>query len=226
VGTAANPNLSVKATFSYKDSNVAAGGEDNCAQNVLENGGTCDALDDVTVALPPGLIANPEEVPALCTAAELQAYSCPATSEIGSGPVAVYDYDTDEDGVDGSQTLHAYLYMMPAPSSTTLAGIGMVIELSTTPIISVSGTAVVNEDGQVQVSFDGLPTQAALGGPGAPLEYAQVTSMSLTFDGIVDGNPFITTPAGCRPETSTLTSSDYQDTTPLASSSTYLPAGC
>jgi hypothetical protein len=191
--------------------------------NILQNtSNTCDYLKNIAVTLPPGLLANPEEVTTLCTASELSSYSCPAGSEIGSGTVSVYDYDTNQDGGYGSQTLEAAAYMLPAPSPSTLAGVGLVISLSTTPVIAVSGTATLDPQGGVVLSFDGLPQEAALGSGGV-LEYDQVTAMNLTFNGTVDGNPFVIMPSGCETATSTMTSTTAQESTSLSPQSSWNP---
>jgi hypothetical protein len=230
----ANPDVTSVLTFSYKDSNASAGGPANCAA-ILQASATaaCDALKSVSVALAPGELANAETIPVAqqCTASELSSNTCPATSEVGFGSTSALTYDTNQDGNYGSQNgLATQVFVMPSTSTSDLAELGLIVLFHGSPVATVTGNAQINQSGQIVLTFNNLPTQAAIGTGSTVNVYTQVSKIALTFFGTTnqDGSlgtalPFITNPAGCTEEYSTATSVTYQDSTPVTATSSYVP---
>jgi hypothetical protein len=230
----ANPDLTSVLTFTYKDSNASVGGETNCA-NILAASATatCDALKSVSVALAPGELANAETIPAAqqCTASELSSNTCPATSQIGFGSTSALTYDTNQDGNSGSQNgLQTSVYVLPSSSPADLAELGLIVYFHGNPVATVSGNAQINESGQIVLTFNNLPTEAAIGTGSTVEVYTQVSKISLTFYGTTNQDgangtalPFVTNPTGCTEEYSTATSTTYQDSTPVTATSAYVP---
>jgi hypothetical protein len=230
----ANPDLTSILTFTYKDSNASVGGPANCAAILAASAtASCDALKSVSVALAPGELANAETIPSAqqCTPSELSSNTCPATSEIAFGSTGGYTYDTNQDGNSGQQNgLQTSVFVMPATSATDLAELGLIVYFHGNPVATVTGNAVINQSGQIVLTFNNLPTQAAIGTGATVNVYVQVSKIALTFFGTTnqDGSlgtalPFITNPAGCTEEYSTATSVTYQDSTPVTATSSYTP---
>jgi hypothetical protein len=229
----ANPDLTSVMTFTYRDSNAAVGGPAHCASLLAANSAArCDALSTVTVDLAPGLLANPETIaPAdQCTPAQLQANACPATSQVAFGGTSSATYDENGDGNYGQQSsLATNVYLMPAQSSSELAELGLIVYLHGNPVATVTGSAKINSNGQVQLSFANLPTQAAIGNLGTEV-YVQVNRIVLNFYGTTNQDgaigtalPFTTNPSGCTAATSTAVSTTVQQPSPVSASSTFIP---
>jgi hypothetical protein len=230
----ANPDMTSILTFTYKDSNAAVGGEAHCAALLQASAtATCDALKSVSVALAPGELANAETIPAAqqCTASELSSNTCPATSEIGFGSTSASTYDTNQDGNYGTQNgLQTSVFVMPSSSASDLAELGLIVYFHGNPVATVSGNAQINQSGQILLTFNNLPTEAAIGTGSTVEVYTQVSKIALTFFGTTNQDgaigtalPFITSPSGCAEEYSTATSTTYQDSTPVTATSAYVP---
>jgi hypothetical protein len=230
----ANPDLTSVLTFAYKDSNASVGGEAHCAALLQASAtATCDALKSVSVALAPGELANTETIPVAdqCTPAELTSNTCPATSQIGFGSTSALTYDTNQDGNYGTQNgLQTSVFVMPSSSASDLAELGLIVYFHGNPVATVSGNAQINQAGQIVLTFNNLPTEAAIGTGSTVEVYTQVSKIALTFFGTTNqdgaiGNalPFITNPTGCTEEYSTATSTTYQDATPVSAVSAYVP---
>lgn len=166
-----------------------------------------DTVKDVAVTFPPGLLASVVDVPALCSTAQLNADTCPAGSQIGTGSVTV------------SGTRHdAALYLMPPPTSSDVAGLGAVVSA----LVSVAGMG----------AFDLVPDAS-----GQPVLEAKITvptttpslrvsELDATLNGMTaDGKALMRLPTGC----STASSSVAVDTVDAATGSgttSFTPTGC
>ena len=101
----ASPTVTGIGTFSYYDSNTAAGGPQNCATILVTGGAQCEWLKDATISLAPGMLANPAAVATPCTAAQFTAASTVRFGEHLPGGLADRNgfaerehYDTTNDG--------------------------------------------------------------------------------------------------------------------------------
>jgi hypothetical protein len=231
-----NPNLTTTAGFTYYDSNGNVNGEANCS-SIVVGGGQCEWLKDAQLTLAPGILANPGAATTVCTQSQFTTASafhsttpCPAASQIGFGSVSGFTYDVNKDGGNGVENnLQTNLYILPSQNSGELAEVGLIIYLSGSPVVGVTGSATLTPSGQVQVTFTGLPTQAQLG-TGGINTWVQLTKLSITVDQTVDNNRFTVNPSGCQTAISTLAVDSSTDpatsTYPLTVNSAFDPTGC
>jgi hypothetical protein len=187
------------------------------------------ASDDVkrtTVALPAGLVGNPNAA-AKCTSAQLAADACPAASKVGTvTSVAKQDLLPLLPGISASGDVYNV-----APTGTEPARVGMVIR----PLggilgkFALSGPATVRIPGDygLTVTFDDLPRALPAASGLLPIP-VQIQSISLTLNGLVGGGTkaFMTNPTSCGGATTTATATSYASATPSSRTSTFTPTDC
>jgi hypothetical protein len=203
---AAHPNVTTAFAFSYSAAS--------------------DDVKSTTVALPAGLVGNPNAA-AKCTAAQLAADACPATSKIGTVSTSAKQ---DLLPLLPAITATGDVYNV-APTGTEPARVGMVIR----PLggllgkFALSGAATVRVPGDygLTVTFDNLPRALpALSGV-VPIP-VQIQSISLTLNGLVAGGTkaFLTNPTSCGAATTTATATSYASATPSSRTSSFTPTDC
>ncbi len=183
-----------------------------------------DSVKDVSVTLPPGLLAIPTAVPAQCTYSQLTAGSCPSGSQVGSGTVSA-------SALNGLASVNATSEMFAMPVSacataTAVACFGVdswVLAPSGAPQITLLAPAsltLVGGQPAVRFGFSGIPDTVT----GLSI---QVNSLTLNIDGTVSsGSPFTRLPTSCAPATTTLSIDTYAGSSDGSGSSTFTPTGC
>lgn len=210
--------------------NTQAGTDADLVSNTITFGGyanSADTLKDLSVQLAPGLLVNPSTIPSadLCTSEMLTAAtpSCPPGSQIGTGTL------TANVGALAGQMLNTAFYLMAPPTPADAAGVGMIVSAGPVALLGVPGSADINPNGTLQVSFANLPQSAPVAGVSQPI---QITGVQLTINGTVkpDGStqvPFTRLPTSCGPATSTLRADAYSAPSAVqAQSSAFTPTGC
>jgi hypothetical protein len=227
-GTApTNPTLTTQALFTYGDAST-------CSATVAASG-QCEWLQNATITLPSGVLANPGAASAECTSAQwllasapstAAANPCPAGSLIGTGTYSAANYDYNHDGgngVDGGMTVKAYL--LPSSGNSNLAEVGLLFYYNTSVAVGVAAPASLNSNGQVQLSFSNLPNNAPVGSGGAQA-YFQLTQLSLAINPTLS-TQFTSVQAGCSTLVTSLTATETKDaTSPITAASETKPTGC
>jgi hypothetical protein len=214
VGTAPAAASVGITSFTLSPSSAQAGAAPNLSTAVTLSPSTGDDPQSITVALAPGLLANPT-VPATCTQSQLQANQCPSGSQIGTGTVSA-----KETLLGLSFNAPAKVYMV-TPQSGQAGAVGMV---ASTPLGTVvtQGPVTVRTAPTVgaNLTFQNLPRQ--VGG----INIA-VTGVQMTMSGTIGGRPFTRNPTSCALATSTLSVSPYSaPATSTSASSSFTPSGC
>lgn len=192
--TQSGPDLSINARFSTTDA---------------------DSPKDATIALAPGLLANPSIVP-LCPASDFNSGWCPDSSQIGSGTIT------------GTAPQFAFTLSLPTqayliqPQGSEAARIGLIVTFFDFPVATQSAPVSIRTRPNVgiDIPLTGLPNQL----DGVPVT---IDALHLTVAGSVGGQPFTRNPTYCTAATSTLTVDSYAaPTTSVSKSSEFTPTGC
>jgi hypothetical protein len=216
--------------FTFTPAFTTAGSDPNVTTDLTLNYSTTgDSVKDVTVTLPPGLLASPAAIPPadLCTPADLQGGnpSCPAASEVATGTATV-----TIGGVLGPISVGLTGYLMPPPDATKdVAG------------IAVIASAISGLPGLSSVSTGALDISVVNGGPVGVLKLTNIPNsldgMSLqinSFDLTVDGHthttpkvPFTRLPTKCSLATSQVSVQTYAAASANgAGTSSFTPSPC
>jgi hypothetical protein len=231
-GLAAASASGVVSAFTFTPSFLNAGSDPNVGTHLaLDYSGqpANDSVKDVTVTLPPGMLASPAAVPAadLCRPADLQGVSpsCPAASKVATGTAMV-----TVGGILGpiSATLTGYLMPPPDPNAD-VAG------------VAVIASAISGLPGLSSVSTGTLDIAVVNGGPVGVLKLINIPNslggMSLqinAFDLIVNGQtstnppaPFTRLPTNCSLATAEAMVQTYAASSPNGSgTSSFTPSPC
>jgi len=243
----------VVSSFCFQPTSTTAGGDPGLDTTIdFDYSSRGDTVQNMTVTMPPGVLAIPTAVGALCQPSELTAGTCPAASQVGDGTVtadspilpiltlpansALYEMSipTDEMGVDAAYFgLAIWLGSGPpkpgqAPvavgfASACLVSAGTTTESCTNP----SSTAPIVGQPAVQFDFANLPTSLAGFIP------IQVQSLTLDIFGTVNSSTGTSTstaytrlPTSCATDT-TLLSVDTVDAAGDGSGGdNFTPTGC
>jgi len=181
-----------------------------------------DQVQDVRIGLPPGLVADPTG-PAQCTVTQLNANACPAPSDVG-------DLTTNL-SVLGivPQTVTGNLYnLVPQPGEPARFGIVLVPPLGGVlleNIIIQSGAELRQSDFGLDSVINDIPNVANTTlGLGVPID---ITSMTVTLSGTVNGQPFVRNPTSCTAATTTVTANSYASPgTFVSGDDTFTPTNC
>ena len=201
---AAQANAAITVpSFTLTPSTTQAGANPDLNLNATFAPTSGDDPQSVTMALAPGLLANPT-VPVACSASELQSNSCPSGSQIGTGTVSA-----TAAGLPTSAP--ATLYLMQ-PQAGEVGRIGMVVSmLLGTTTSQASITLRPSPNVGANVTFTNLPNTVG----GTPIT---VTGIKLTLNGTVNGGSFTRNPTSCQPATTGLSVTSYQGGTASARS--------
>jgi len=190
----AHPDVTVDEKFTYSDST--------------------DSAKDTTLHFPPGLIGNPLATP-LCTQAQFQADTCPASTQLGTTTVTATVLGLLQTPADGS------IYnVVPTGSSPAMLGIvvrpvgGLLGKTFLTSVISLRTATDFGIDSVVNNmpnSTSGLATV--------------INEVSLTLKGLVAGKPFMTNPTSCKVATTVLDVTTHEGGSGSASNS-FTPTDC
>jgi hypothetical protein len=169
----AHPDVTVNESFTYSDST--------------------DSAKTTTLHFPPGLIGNPLATP-LCTQAQFQADTCPASTQVGTTTVTATVLGLLQSPADGS------IYNI-VPSGGAPAMLGIVVRpagglLGKTFLTSVVSLRTATDFG-IDSVVDNMPNSTS----GLA---TVINSVSLTLKGLVAGKPFMTNPTSCKVATTTL----------------------
>ena len=174
-----------------------------------------DSPRDLTIALAPGLLANPTAVP-LCPTASFNAGLCPASSQIGSGYITG---TAPGFGLTLSLPTDAYLIQ---PTGSEVARMGLIVYFFGFPVVTQSAPISIRTTPNVgiDIPLTSIPNQ--LDGIGVI-----VNALKLTIDGTVNGKTFTRNPTSCSAATTTLTVDSYgAPSTSTTQQSSFTPTGC
>ena len=206
------------SSFSLTPSTTQAGAQPDLHINTTFNSSGTDSVNNATLSLAPGLLANPT-VAQQCGPIQFTLNLCPSGSWIGTGTVTG---NVPVPFVGFNLPLPANLFMV-APGNSGVARIGLIVNIFGIPFESalapVNVRTLLGNTG-LDIDFAGLPNSWN----GLPLV---IDGMNLTIFGKVNGQQFTRNPTSCAPATSRLAAISYQNAsaTPTASS-TFTPTGC
>jgi hypothetical protein len=192
--TSPGPNLTVDAAFG------------------TSNG---DSPKDLTLALAPGLLANPS-VATLCTGAQFSANSCPTSSQVGSGTVT-----GTAPSFGTTINLPASVYLIQ-PTGSEIARLGIIATFFDYPVATISAPVAIRQTPTfgINLPITGLPNS---------IDGTQViiNGLHLVLPGQVNNKPFTRNPTSCAAASSTMTADSYgAPTTNVAQSTAFTPTGC
>jgi hypothetical protein len=175
-------------------------------------------LKDLTIHLPPGLVGNPLAT-TMCTEAQLNADSCPASSQVGT---VSNDVLVSVGIVDLPQTVSGKIYNL-VPRSGEPARFGIVLSALPLPpplngyilpaIILQSPASLRQSDFGLDTVLNNLPRQAEVA-PGVTADIT-ITAVTLTLNGMVGSPPtgFIRLPTSCGTHTVGFDATAYDNQT-------------
>jgi hypothetical protein len=174
-------------------------------------------LKDLTVHLPPGLIGNPLATPT-CTETKLKADNCPAASDVGD---AVNNVIVKPLGLlPIPLTVNGQVYNVE-PRNGEPARFGIVLDPSPVPGLGAALPKIVLQqtarlrqgDFGLDTSLKDIPRSAKVAGVSTPLE---VTGVSLTLEGKIDGKGFLRNPTSCGVQPISIDADAYNNATATA----------
>ena len=174
-------------------------------------------LKDLTVHLPPGLIGNPLATPT-CSEAKLKADNCPARSDVGD---AVNNVIVKPLGLlPIPLTVNGQVYNVE-PRNGEPARFGIVLDPSPVPGLGAALPKIVLQqtarlrqgDFGLDTSLKDIPRSAKVAGVSTPLE---VTGVSLTLEGKIDGKGFLRNPTSCGVQPISIDADAYNNATATA----------
>jgi hypothetical protein len=172
-------------------------------------------VKDLTVALPPGLVGDPNATP-LCTVAELNAQACPANTQVGT-VTAVANLLS----LPLPLTVPGTLYnLVPQPGEPARFGIVLTPPLLA-PIILQSAVQLRQTDFGLNTVINDIPNTSILPGD------TTIVSQDITLFGTAPGTgrPFMRNPTSCGPATTNFTAEPYSGATGTAQAS-FTPTTC
>ncbi len=189
-----------------------------------------DDLKNLTITLPPGLVGNPRAVPQ-CSASQFQADNCPSQSAVGSTSV-----HTEVSGVPLVSALDANgtVYNLQ-PQAGEPGRLGVVVRPTfpgaTIDKIFLQAPIVVRPDKgyALETTISSIPreTRVAVLGLLPVTARITITQMSLTLNGQVNGQNFLTMPSSCAAANLTVLASAWDQPSPAGTrSATITPSGC
>lgn len=202
------------SSFSVTPAGTQAGANPGLTQDIRFESTPGDTVRNLTLALPPGLLANPSVGPR-CSVADLEAGTCPTTSRVDDGTSTV-SVTTFGIGVNAA----AQLYLV-TPQPGELARIGLVVAFGGVRVVSQGAvSARTTSDSGLDIAFTDLPSTV----PGSS-EPLTIDRVNLTLPGTVNGAQFTRAPTSCAAATTRLGGTSHGGTT-FAADSTFTPTGC
>ncbi len=183
-----------------------------------------DTAQSLNITFPPGFLAAPAAVTTLCTTVQLAASACPAASEIGTGQATVGT-------ILGSQTATLAIYLMPAPSSASVVGVGVALSANVlgVPInTTTTGTGgfITGAGGtpQLQISLPDLPATVPV--PVVGSVAIQLNQLNMTLNGqSASGQQFLYLPTSCGAAAASFATTTVNGASGSATAS-FTPTGC
>jgi hypothetical protein len=192
--------------------NPAAGAHSDVNIHMDFGGGQ---VKDLNVALPPGLVGDPNAAP-LCTVAQLNAASCPANTQVGA-VTAVANLLS----LPLPLTVPGELYnLVPQPGEP--ARFGIVLHPPLFPVIILQSAVQLRDtDFGLNTVINDIPNTTLLPGD------TTIVSQDITLFGVAPGTgkPFMRNPTSCDPATTFFAAAPYSGTGGTGQS-TFTPTNC
>ena len=165
-----------------------------------------DRVKDLTISLPPGLLGNPTATP-LCTIAQLQADSCPSSTQVGTISTAATVHLLNPLPITQDLTVSGTIYNVTPPSavdSDTPARLGVVLRPVGSSPLPLLSKIVQTSDVRLRTTTDfGLDTalvnipNAAHALSGALSFPIDIRSIDIHLSGTAGGKAFMRNPTSC-----------------------------
>jgi hypothetical protein len=203
----------VVTSFSSQPASTTAGGDPNVTTALaFSYAAPKDTVKNITVTLPPGLLAAPASVPQTCSLAQLMGSVCPAASEIGTSTATTSA---------GAAT--SVVFLMPPPTGNDVAGLGQTIYSGSAPVAYATGAldiAMVGGQPVGVIKWINVPNTVA--GFSVVLNSQQLTIHGTSSN----GSPFTRLPTSCGTATTTLSVDTYSAAGNGSGSDSFTPTGC
>jgi hypothetical protein len=205
MGAAAPAHATIEPILTLPDpaASFGAGSHPSITAKIQFQPSANDDVKNVTLSLAPGLLGDPT-VAGDCTTAQLNAqpiHGCPAASKVGQGTVTLA----------AGGALPAEVFDMGPLQPGQAARLGLRVETGGLPVTiddqTFEGPVTIrnNPDVGLDIDFSDLPQMVGA------LDI-QITQMSLTLNGTVNGQDFTRIPDYCSPQaTSTVTAFSWDD---------------
>jgi hypothetical protein len=204
---------------------MAAGSSPDFTASIsLSSTSAGNSVKDVTVTLPPGLLAAPAAVTQTCSAAQVtqQPPTCPAQALVGTGTVV---------GDSGQINANLNLYLTPPPNpSKDLAGVAGIMFLGGNPVASLQGAVDLGTSNGLPVgvlTISNIPNSfQGVNFYGTSLT-VKLNGKAADSSGNADAGAALTRlPTSCAVATTTLTVDTYDSSTNGTASDSFTPTGC
>ncbi len=204
--------------LSSAPADVTAGAHSNFSQHIEFTTPT-DDVKNLIVHLPPGQVGDPTATPK-CTVAELNAFNCPANTQVGTTTTSANLLDV------APLTIPGKVYnLVPQPGEPARFGI-----ILTPPVggqlTLQAGAALRQDDYGLDTIINDIPNTA----DGLPIS---ITALDLTLFGIVSAGPpeksFMRNPTSCGEAETGFEATSYTGsttTTPATGSASFTPTDC
>ena len=188
---------------------------------------TATDVKDLTIRLPPGLVGNPTATPK-CTVAQLNADSCPASSQVGT--VSTAATITIVAPVSLPLTVNGTLYNLTPPAGEP-ARFGIVLRPLAVGPIPVLPNIVLQSAVKLRKADFGLDTVINDIPNTASGFHTHIDSMDVHLQGLAGSppKPFMRNPTSCTPATTGFVATDYSSgSAPDSATGTasFTPTGC
>lgn len=200
------------SSFSLTPSTTKAGSNPDVTVSTQLSSTDSDTPKDATISFAPGLLADPN-APTVCDTSDFQNDTCSSTSQIGQGTISGTAYG-------GSVSIPTTIYRVDTQGSE-IARIGIVADFFDTPVLLTAPVQVrTTPDVGLDIAINEIPNQIAGGN-------VQITGLSLTLNGTVNGRRFTRNPTSCSVASSHLTVDSYGDpSTQVTDNSSFSPTAC
>ena len=200
----------ITVTGTAAPTNPAAGAHSDVNIHVAFGGGQ---VKDLTVALPPGLVGDPNATP-LCTVAELNAAACPANTQVGAVTANALL-------VAVPISVNGELYNLVAQPGEP-ARFGIVLHPPLLPPIVLQSAVQLREtDFGLNTIINDIPNTSLVPGD------TTIVSQDITLFGVAPGTgkAFMRNPTSCTPAITNFTAVPYSGTTGTGQAS-FTPTNC
>ena len=186
-------------------------------------------VKNLTIALPPGLVGDPNATP-FCSVAQLDADACPSNTKVGtaSSNVTLLSLIPNPLPVSGD------IYNVQAhPGEPARFGIvlralpiNVPLGLVLPPIVLQSGVELRQGDFGLNTVIKDIPNSATVLDLGVPVSIPiDITAMNVTLNGVAGGKPFMRNPTSCAPAVTNFTAVPYSGSTATGHAS-FTPTNC
>jgi hypothetical protein len=202
-------------TVTVTPSTKAAGAHpDVTVDEAFTYSGGSDSVKDTTLHFPPGLIGNPLATP-LCSQADFQADACSAATQVGTTTVTATVAGLLQLPSDGK------IYNI-VPSGNAPAELGIVVA----PLGGLAGKIFLTSTISLRTATDFGIDSVVNNMPNSTGGLSTVINeVSLTLNGMVGSNSFMTNPTACKLATTKLDADSYDGSTASATNA-FTPTDC